>query len=495
MISTHELRRVGPSRIRTTAWIRDAAAALLFGLGTIFASAAIAYLVASGLWYIAAASLLAIPAFIVLTRYPLAAITIWLLVSPFVVVTPSDAIRQAYWAIHRALPVVTLLLIAFAAVAGLESRKLGRLGWPEVMMAGYVVVSLISIAYTSPAVRDVTYLLYDRVIAPMCLYLIVRLLEPDDQDLRWLTPAVIIVLLTQSAIGLVSWLAPAMVPADWRFDATRTVGSFQDPDVFGTTLVFCAVVIVHQSMSAHRTLLSRVAALLLFVLAIVMVFLTLSRATWIAGLIVLAGIVGVYRAHLKQLVMIVVPVIVLLLASGVVSGQLRFAHERLESEEARESALSRLPVAYAAVRMLEARPVAGWGYGNFDRFSRAFETRVGDLVYPEKAHASHNLFLTILAEQGIAGLVLYLGPMLIWLLRTPSSLPNMPSAGRRLLAILWLVVVSFVVVNSFSVPHSPFGLGLWWITLGLIGSLVQRYRPPTQRRLADGAPMVAGGRP
>ena len=41
---------------------------------------------------------------------------------------------------------------------------------------------------------------------------------------------------------------------------------------------------------------------------------------------------------------------------------------------------------------------------------------------------------------------------------------------------LWLVIAAFVIVNNFSVMKVTFGLGLWWLTLGLIGSTVHRYR-------------------
>jgi O-antigen ligase len=106
---------------------------------------------------------------------------------------------------------------------------------------------------------------------------------------------------------------------------------------------------------------------------------------------------------------------------------------------------------------------------------------VGNLVYPEKDHASHNLFLSIAAEQGILGIALFLGPTVYWLIRTRSAPAGMPSTERKLLASLWLVIAAFVIVNNFSVMKVTFGLGLWWLTLGLIGSTVHRYRSSASR--------------
>jgi len=43
-------------------------------------------------------------------------------------------------------------------------------------------------------------------------------------------------------------------------------------------------------------------------------------------------------------------------------------------------------------------------------------------------------------------------------------------------------------VNNFVSMHVPFGLGLWWLSLGLIASLVTRYYGPTA------IPAQTGGR-
>ena len=137
-------------------------------------------------------------------------------------------------------------------------------------------------------------------------------------------------------------------------------------------------------------------------------------------------------------------------------------------------------MAVASLRMVEERPLFGWGYENFDRYDRQFQSSVADLVVPEKDHASHNVYLTILAEQGLVGFALYISPALWWLALTPSALRHMPRAGffsRRLLVSLWLVVLAFVVVSNFANMRVVFGVSLWWVLLGFIGTIVARYRP------------------
>ena len=474
--SLDAIRGIRPSPWRGVARIGGWMSAAVLG------GAAVAYLVAEGRWHLALILLLSIPALVLVLRYPLATVAVWLLVTPFVSVTDVPAVRQVFWFVHRGLPVAVVLVIVLGSISRVDQRRLPRLGWPELMMAGYVVASFLSIAYTSHERIAVAYLLFDRVVVPMCLYLIVRLLQPDEGSLRRLLPVVLFVLFSQTVIGMLSWVAPGLLPSMWLSHVgIRTVGTFSDPDVFGTTALLCGLLLLHFGLSAAGRPLDRIWPLLAFSWALLMVFLTFSRGNWLAGLVVLAGMLYVHRRYAKSVMSFMALVLVVLLASGMLTRQVEFAQDRLASEDAEESALVRLPVAVAAVRMFEAEPLVGWGYGNFDRFSRPYQTRVGDLVSPEKPHASHNLFLTILAEQGIVGVVLFIGPMFVWLRRTRASLPNMLIRERKLVASLWLVIVAFVIVNNFSVMKVPFGLGLWWLTLGLIASFVFRSRPLAAR--------------
>jgi hypothetical protein len=443
-------------------------------------------LAGAGLWYVALVLLLALPGFVLLHRRPLAAITVWLVVSPLVSATDGTGVRHVYWVVHRALPVAALAALAVSPVLGLRARALPRLGWPEAVMGGYVVVSLLSIVYTAPDAQANAYLLYDSVVIPMCLYLVIRLSDPDEQDVRRLIPAVAIVLAIQAAVGLLSWKAPGLLPDEWvRKAGERTTGTLRSADVFGTTMVFCGLFLLHVAVRARRGL-GRVVAITLFLLAMLMLFLSFSRASWLGGLLASTGALILYRRRLGQFALFVVPVLVLVWASGALTQQFDLAEYRLTSAQSEESALSRLPAAQAALRMLGREPVVGWGYQNFELYSRPFQGQVGDLVGAAKPHASHNLYLTTLAEQGITGFVLLVGPVVLWLMRTRSALPYLPRAGlvgRDFVLVLWLIVAAYHVTNNFSRMSVTTGLGLFWINLGLLAAVVERHRP----RAATGA--------
>ena len=471
-------------------------AGVALGGAGIVGGVVIGTLVGAGLWYVALVLILTVPAFVLLHRHPLVAVSVWLAVSPLVSATDGAGVRQVYWVVHRALPVAALAALAMSALQGLRARPLPRLGWPEVVMGGYVAVTLLSIGYTAPDARANTYILYDTVVIPICLYLLVRLSDPDEADVRRLVPVVVFILATQAAVALLSWNAPEVLPDEWtRKAGQRTTGTLRSADVFGTTMVFCGLFLLHVGVRAQRPL-RRVAAIALFFLAMLMVFLSFSRASWLAGLVAATGALLMYRRHLGQLALFVVPFVVFVWASGLLTQQFDLAEYRLSSAQAEESALSRLPAAQAALRMFDAEPAVGWGYQNFDLYSRPFQGQVGDLVGAAKPHASHNLYLTTLAEQGVVGFVLFVGPVVFWLMRTRAALPYLPIAallGRHFVLSLWLIVAAYHVTNSFSRMSVTTGLGLFWLTLGLVATVVERYRPRVAPAGGTGTPLTKAG--
>lgn len=430
--------------------------------------------------------MLAVPAAHVAVKYPLSAIVLWLLAASLVVETSGGGMRMVFWLVHRAAPPLAVLNVVLAEGLGAIPR-LPRLSAAEAAMFGYVVITELSILFTSSAVVQSSYHLYDRVVVPMCLYLLVRLVQPDERQLRKVLPIVAFVLLVQAAIGALQWVAPGALPGVWATRAgTRTTGSLLQPGVYSTTMLAAGLILLHIGMQERHRLIARL-SIGLVPLAVVMVFMTYSRASWLAGLIVMLGLFTMYPRYVTKLAVCLMVACVLLLSSGAISAQVERAQKRFLSEDSEQSALSRLPVVAASVRMLQQKPVTGWGFDSFDKYDRQFQGAVAGLVVPEKDHSSHNLYLTILAEQGVPGFVLFMSPFFYWLLRSWRVRRTMPVEGivsRNLLIALWLMLLSHVVVNNYANMRVEWGLGLWWVTLGMIASLVVRYDPVEMARTA-----------
>lgn len=435
-----------------------------------------AILVSRGQWYLVLGLVLAVPAAVLLHRNPLLALGVWLLVDPFLQeVTAGGPGRKIYWLIHRALPVLILGLIVLARLSGVTRRRL-VFGWLEVLMAGYLVASLLSIQYQSPDVLATSYHLYDRVAIPMAVYLLVRWYPPGRRSLEAAVPIFVFLLVTQVGAGVLQWAAPDLIPKAWLDRAgSRTTGSLGSPNVYGMVALAAGAFLFHMGQTMKDPRLPRWMYSMAFGVSVMAAFVTLSRAAWLAALLAGAVMTLLYPRAARRTAAAMVGLAVVVVLAAPVEPLIDRAVDRFYSEQSEESALSRLPVVIASVRMFEAKPVTGWGFGNFDLYDRQFQGRVGDLFVPDKDHASHNLYLTILAEQGLIGIVLYLGPAVLLLVRTPAAFRRLPRdgpLGSRFLVMAWLVPAMTFVVSNFSNTKIPFGLGVYWLALAVIAGLV-----------------------
>jgi O-antigen ligase len=453
---------------------------LLLGVGMGLVSAR---LIVLGQWQFSVALIAAIPGLILLHKRPFLALIIWLVLTPFLLHTDTAVERRVYWLVHRALPPLTVGIIVLSAALRVQTRKLPQLGGAELAMLGYVALSMLSIYLHNNDPIATLYLFYDRVIVPMCLYLIVRLSNPSIKELRWLLPVAFFIAFSQSLIGILSWFTPQFLPSDWLDKAgSRTVGSLVNYTVYTTSLTFAGLLVLHAAQNMKPDLVRKLYTGA-FLLAAYSIFISFSRASWLAGLSALSGVLYLYPKFVLRVSLTVLPLI-LLLGSVLLAGQLEWARQRLYSAEAERSAVSRLAVYYAGYRLFQEKPLLGWGYGNYDLYDRQYQWRVPGFPANRKDQASHNLYLTLLAEQGIIGLLFYLGPFIWWLVVAWKRMSQLPANGfysRKLLIVLWLVIFSHVIVNNFSNMKIVFGLGIWWITLSLIGRLLTDVQPATAR--------------
>jgi O-antigen ligase len=129
--------------------------------------------------------------------------------------------------------------------------------------------------------------------------------------------------------------------------------------------------------------------------------------------------------------------------------------------------------------MIKEKPLMGWGFRNYDRFDRRFQTRVGNIAVLNDG-TSHNTYLTIMAEQGLLGFVFYVTPLFWWIFLSAKVWPRLPKHefwSRSLLVSVWVVILHMFIVTSFMdmIRFHEFGTSIWWMTLGFIGNVVSSY--------------------
>ena len=460
---------VASSPKKSRVWtVRSSSAFLLFGIILAIVSAT---LLVSGQWQLAFGIVFILPAAVLFIKYPFIPILVWLLLDPFLFSVTTSSGRMVYWMVHRALPPLAVGILGITYL--LRIRKFPKLGLADLAMLGYIGVSLFSIALLNDTPLPTAFIFYDRIFSPMCIYFVVRLSAPDEKDMNLLVPVVLFLGVFQALIGILSWIAPQSLPEIWlRLEGERTTGTLVGYSVYSTTMIFVSLFLLHAAFSRKPGII-RAILFCVFFLSVFCVFISYSRASWLAGIIVLLGVFYLHPKFVLGSTLVLIPITIVFI-SVIFAGYFYDPSERLFESR---PALSRLPTELAAYRMFEMKPFLGWGYGNFDYYDRPFQSRVGDLVDARRDTGLHNLYLLISAEQGIVGLILFLSPAVLWLFETIRMRHSLPASGfwnRNLLFLLWLVIIDHFIENNFSVMWIGFGYGMWWLTLGLIANMIPK---------------------
>jgi O-antigen ligase len=462
---------------------------LLLGIGL---GLFLAFLIANRAWPFPIVVVFLVPGIILIARYPFAAVLIWMLLFPFIVREPTTAARYGYWLLHR------LMIPAALAAAILSQWRRAKQGHapvsfraPELAMVAFIalVIANIFVFHSSPTPK--LYHLYDHLFVPFCMYWLIRLAAPGENDLKLFLWVALIIVVAQSAIGLLSWFAPHLLPRAWLdLQGQRTVGTFGNPAVFSSTLVFLSLLLLHHAMQSKPGR-RRFGLLLVVSLAFFSVFFTFSRGSWLGGLAVLVGLIFVYPKQVITLT-VIVSAIVFFLGSSLLDDEVSWAWERLNSSNSAEGRI----IGYnASTEMIKAKPLFGWGYRNYDRYDRSFKLRVGEIPVRGES-TSHNTYLTLMAETGLIAFLFYIFPLGYWLVASVQAWRWLPQTGfwsQGLLIVLWLLIIDHIIVSNFMdmIRFNQFGTTVYWMALALIANVVSPDQRSRVRAESGNAPATS----
>jgi O-antigen ligase len=461
------IRRPGESRgiYASSTW-------LPLAFGGIFGILA-AYLILQQNWVVLIAIVMIVPLLLLFFYYPFITVIIWLLIFPFFLKEVMPGGRMVYWLLHRVLIPGSLIGLIGMSILGIRKIKDIRLGLVDALMAAYLVFSFANILMLSDRPISQLIYLYDRIFVPFCMYWLIRLMRPSQMDLNRLAPVALFIIFSQGAIGILSWFAPQVLPDRWlgRLNE-RTVGTFGNPGAFTTTLLLAAVVLVQTFWHhSHRVKVRLTASLLAVGVAFFFVFFSFSRGSWLGALPLWMGLYILFPKPMIRLTLIGSAALVPLLAFGPLADYSAFAEERLFTETTAEG---RVIGGAATLRMVEEKPVFGWGYGNHELYDEQFRDRVLGFV-DSNEQTSHNTYLLIAAEMGIPGMILYYLPT-AWLLYLTAKnwrrLPDSQAWSRPLVVMLWLLILDHSLVGLFTdmIQSNFFNTTIWWMALGLIAN-------------------------
>lgn len=268
------------------------------------------------------------------------------------------------------------------------------------------------------------------------------------------------------------------------FDIGRATGTFSNPNYLGAYVAVMLVTVLALFARA-RSRMVRVSLAVVAILLSVAVATSLSRGALIAAVAGIA-VLAVYRWRALGVAVLAGGLIIAVLAYPA------FVQWRLESLTG-----SALPQAYAAMDQSDdgrlvgvlaapllflSSPLFGIGFGHFVPMS----VLVGDVNAPINAH---NWYLTVLAEQGVVGVVLWV----LLAIAIVRALRRRPSAAA---VVGFPVLTSLAVASMFLEPPTTFQL-LAVPVIVIAAALVSDWSPrgpaPTDPEPPPGRPVFRAG--
>jgi putative inorganic carbon (HCO3(-)) transporter len=336
-----------------------------------------------------------------------------------------------------------------------RSRELGPLAWP---LAAFLAWAGISLVWSDGAREGAVSLAAFYLPFGLLALMLARL----PWLRRWLAALTVQLLVMASvfaAIGVYQWITrdifwnPRVIASNAFAPFFRVNSVFWDPSIYGRFLVVAIVVALVVALYGARR--NAIVAAIAIVGLWVGLVLSFSQSSFVA---LVAGVLGAVALAWERRAVIALGVAAAaLLVAGFVVPSVRA--EILETPDRATGNRSRL--VREGVRIAADHPLTGVGLGGF---KSAYGERVGFLAADPARAASHNTPVTVAAELGAPGALLF-----VWLVGVALWLPfrraSRSFAGRASLslglALLTILVHSLFYNAFFEDPMS-------WALIGLM---------------------------
>jgi O-antigen ligase len=347
---------------------------------------------------------------------------------------------------------------AIPRLAGRERPEVGRApGALEWALAASVALYGIQSSYSADFGHALENVVFFYVPFALLFALVARVAWTPKLA-RVCLGVLVVLALALVGIGFVEYatrhlfLNPKVIASNQLEDYFRVNSLFFDPNIYGRFLAVVMLLLAGWLLWARRQREVVAGALLLAVLWGGLV-LTFSQSSFTALLVGLA-ILGAMRWSVRWALILsggalLVAVVFVALAPGAV-------HLDLGNSKSADKATSgRYDLIKGGLKLFKRAPLVGQGSGSFAR-----EYRRAEHVSPERAaSASHTIPVTVAAEQGLIGLVVYLALLAAALARLFRGARRVPERAA--------VAAAFVALLAHSMMYAAFLEDpLTWTLLG-----------------------------
>jgi O-antigen ligase len=371
---------------------------------------------------------------------------------------------------------IVVLVLLWGAMLLLGRFRL-RFAWPIsgaiVAVAVYFFLSALMTGFQTRSVVTVHYRLIGGYLFPFVVFALVLHGFQKERDFRRLAIffAIVSVYLTFVGwcehLGWRSLIFPRFInDPNVGIHWGRVRGPFVMSPAMGLALTYC---FFNNLILAKNICRLRMPLYFLNALIMPALFWTNTRSVWLA-FILCAFIWVMYSGRRTARVISVSLLLGLTLIVAVVNMANFLSPEREKGGWTdMEPILMRVGLAKMTWNIFEDHPFFGLGFGHFRDFAPEYARDPSSVAYAFGSSAlEHNNLLSILAETGAVGVLLYLVMMVLILRSSVRLYRKLPPSGagflsRDLLVLYWILAVAYFVDGSFrETSDNPFANSLFF---------------------------------
>jgi putative inorganic carbon (hco3(-)) transporter len=344
-------------------------------------------------------------------------------------------------------------------------------GWVERLLALYVVLYALQAIYSPDFEKALQQMVFFYVPFAL-LFCLLRRLRWTPALLRRCLVLIVGLALVLAAIGFVEYgtktlfLNPKLIAENNVHTYFAINSVFLDADIFGRFLALVMILLAATLLYSQRrrTQLQASAALAVLWAGLV---LTLSRSS-LAALLVGLGILGAMRWRARPILFVAVAVAIAGVVAVVVSPNTFGLNQGLNGASS-----GRAGLVGGGAQLFSERPV--WGYG-----SGSFETEYHRIHPTSSLTASHTIAITIAAEQGLIGELVYLALVIAAAVVLVRGARADPARAAIAAAFLALVFHTLLYADFLEDPEM-------WTLLGIGTALAYAARTARARQTVNSA--------
>jgi O-antigen ligase len=406
----------------------------------------------------------------------------WCLLAPLLASADASPIGKPLALALYALPAAVLAFVTATQYSPAVSLSL-----VDFLPAAYVAYAVTSIAATSPAIdpsvaRSVEVVFLTVALGPCLYYFLVA-----GPGIAVKTPTLLRVLMVGACVEAV--LALIEVATAWTLWGTttgatngglRAVATLANPAVLGAYLgigvAIAAAILAWDGPHSLRRL-----ARLTLVLCIPALFTTVTRGPIVATIVAVLLMLLAGRRRVLAIALIACAALSLVAA---------WPHIRSSSIYEQRAAnvdtlLVREQIQKVSVVLWREKPILGWGFGSFDRVKNDTDFPYvpglpGKIYLYAGANTSHNTYLTVLVELGLAGLLLLLAPFAAIVTRTLARARAVTDDRWIVAAASGSLIVVFLTGVTLDYRFFSFVPALSFVMLAILRRLTGNWETATR---------------